>query len=488
MNAFVKQKHEIQMILGIKLSKVVTIISLCTLLCISSTMVSWSQISVHTFEGESTFKLRFDSDDDILTHDATERMYYPSRNVQNFPCHYMTNRQYEYNIIPHYDKQKDAAAIAKSSSPAAAGTNTTRSKYDISVATMMSPSEAMFGRLLEMMKRWSGPISVSVFINDSSLIKSVQLMIRQFKYDNALAAMGSDRTSSSRVSFHLVTDMDSNRGKDVNMFPRNLLRNVAVDNAEADYVLVLDVDFAPSMGAHENLVRHLEEVEQEMELNHNHRKYALVIPAFEMTKSDKYKNVTVITKDELLAMNKIDSTAVLPFMLKSKLQAHEGTRSERWYNENNRYNVGYSEDYEPYVVVRKDKDLPPFWEHFSGFGRNKLQWIEELYLSGHQFIVVPDTFVLHKAHKQYGMRWVRPFIADEYVLRFQKYLEKTYGKTLRGMEPLKEWRDTVYSKWEKKVIQKGRTTSFTTMEKMSQMSDSRDGEFNEQLKLISARN
>ena len=71
-------------------------------------------------------------------------------------------------------------------------------------------------------------------------------------------------------------------------------------------------------------------------------------------------------------MKKNDKTYKI-FLLKSKTQAHNATDYERWYaTDDQLYDVSYQADYEPYVVVRRDSNLPPFWEHFTGFGRNKL--------------------------------------------------------------------------------------------------------------------
>ena len=395
-----------------------------------------------------------------LDENMTLQLLASSRQAK-FPCHYITNnRASEYEISPRYDSKIRTLPSY----------NRPPSIYDIAIATLISPTESMFARLLEMAGRWSGPISVSVFIDDQITTEQVKLKIQKFKSDNALI-LGSD----GRVLFHLVTDLMTARGKDVNLFPRNLMRNVAMDNAEANYMLVLDVDFAPSVGAHEKLTRHLQEVEEEANRN---KKYALVVPAFEIfEKGDRFINNTVTTKEEMIAMIKMDPRTIRPFLQKSNCKAHAATNASRWYGANERYSILYKEDYEPYVVVRKDQDLPPFWEHFAGFGLNKLQWIEELNIAGFNFLVVPDVFVLQKWHEQYGLRRIRPFIADEYVSRFQKYLQKTYGHMMRAEFNLEVWRSTIYSEWLTYVVSQGQTTEYTSMKKMFELSDKREVEF-----------
>ncbi|CAN0508929.1 unnamed protein product, partial [Laminaria digitata] len=54
--------------------------------------------------------------------------------------------------------------------------------------------------------------------------------------------------------------------------------------------------------------------------------------------------------------------------------------------------------FEPYLVVRKSAVLPMFDERFSGYGKNKIQWINHLRYSGFSFYVMPVNFVIHAPH------------------------------------------------------------------------------------------
>lgn len=53
-------------------------------------------------------------------------------------------------------------------------------------------------------------------------------------------------------------------------------------------------------------------------------------------------------------------------------------------------------DFEPYVVVRKD--VPEYDSRFMGFGWNKVSHIMELEANGYEFVVLPNTFIVHKPH------------------------------------------------------------------------------------------
>lgn len=53
-------------------------------------------------------------------------------------------------------------------------------------------------------------------------------------------------------------------------------------------------------------------------------------------------------------------------------------------------------DFEPYVVVKST--VVEYDPTFMGFGWNKVSHIMELNAQGYEFIVLPDTFIIHKAH------------------------------------------------------------------------------------------
>jgi len=419
-----------------------------------------------------------------------------------FPCHYLTRRNnVEFDIQPNFNGPKYVNTSIKwlPTSP--------ESEYDITVVTMMHPSDGMFSRLKHMANHWSGQISVAIFIPSNevdgdgdaeersgwpffsswssskktlSLKAEAESKIRKFQADNF------DKYGY-RISFHLVTDLVPKRGKDRNVFPRNLLRNVALDNAHTSYVLVLDIDLVPSANAHEQLTKNLQSLHKSSSPS---TPYALVVPAFE--RSSKFGgnyNMSDITsaKSRLLEIRNENPQACDVFLKKAKYQAHNATNYDKWYNTNNGeiYSIDYEVDYEPYVVVKRDGNLPPFWEHFTGFGRNKLEWIEELHLSGTKFVVAPDTFVVHKSHKKYGLRKVRPFIVDEYSWRFQEYMQYKYGRSTQDMKEVAAWGSTTFKKWEK--IDDKDKTEHVSWEHMLEAAEVREKEFQTCMEVMKKR-
>ncbi|CAE6494464.1 unnamed protein product [Rhizoctonia solani] len=57
----------------------------------------------------------------------------------------------------------------------------------------------------------------------------------------------------------------------------------------------------------------------------------------------------------------------------------------------------YQKSYEPYVIMRRDG--PPWCdERFVGYGGNKAACLFSIYLSGIDFYVFPDDFLIHQSH------------------------------------------------------------------------------------------
>ncbi|KAK2569202.1 Xylosyl- and glucuronyltransferase LARGE1 [Acropora cervicornis] len=95
---------------------------------------------------------------------------------------------------------------------------------------------------------------------------------------------------------------------------------------------------------------------------------AFVVPAFETL---HYKVTFPKTKAQLLST--WDLGTVFTF---------------RW--------VQWEEDFEPYVVVRRN--VTRYDKRFVGFGWNKVSHIMELQAQGYEFVVLPSAFVVHMPH------------------------------------------------------------------------------------------
>jgi len=161
---------------------------------------------------------------------------------------------------------------------------------------------------------------------------------------------------------------------------------------------------------------------------------ALVLPAFETSVPVRgaADNVTdpagIGCKMELL--RHVATGSAYQFHGRQYLLGHGPTDYERWIQARSivrgcvrvlrtiatppltpspQYKVQYRFGYEPYVVVRRS-ELPQFDTTFVGKGMNKVSWCHEIAAAGFEFWVVPDVFVVHRAHKKQSSTCANPVL------------------------------------------------------------------------------
>ncbi|CAG8696946.1 1160_t:CDS:2, partial [Acaulospora colombiana] len=124
---------------------------------------------------------------------------------------------------------------------------------------------------------------------------------------------------------------------------------------------------------------------------------ALVVPAFEYTDLKEGLDSTNFPqkKEELLKL--VDSKRLDMFHASWK-PGHGPSDYAHWYEANEIYKVAkYQYQYEPYVIFPRNS----VWcdERFVGYGANKAACLFELYLSGVEYWVLPEDFLIHQTHK-----------------------------------------------------------------------------------------
>jgi len=77
-------------------------------------------------------------------------------------------------------------------------------------------------------------------------------------------------------------------------------------------------------------------------------------------------------------------------------KGHSPTNYAKWRTATTPYRVGWEQDFEPYVVVKKG--IPSYDQRFLGFGWNKVSHIMELDVLGYEFVVLPNAFIIHMPH------------------------------------------------------------------------------------------
>jgi Glycosyl-transferase for dystroglycan len=309
----------------------------------------------------------------------------------------------------------------------------------ITLVSQMSIDDTRMQRLLDLASCWSGYISMALYFwpkapgeaSNTTSVEKAMSIVDEIRAQHSVALR--------KVNFHIVV----NAKRDDLIYPTNVLRNVAMSNAVTDFVLLLDVDFIPAPGSHDLLMMRFKTTPELM----NDELVLLVLPAFERNQTGKDSEVSFTAGD--LPASKgalVEQMKQNPFLFdqfhNKKCEAcHGPTNYSVWYVAKEPYPVTHDMKYEPYFVVRVSPALPPFWEHFTGYGRDKVSWVEEMALGGFHFLVSPDTFVIHINHdySKQQKRAIRPLILDEFVYHFQPYLKRMYGRTFWESEYLASW-------------------------------------------------
>ncbi|XP_075282859.1 xylosyl- and glucuronyltransferase LARGE2 [Opisthocomus hoazin] len=216
-------------------------------------------------------------------------------------------------------------------------------------------------------KHWAGPISLALYMSDAE----AQQFLRYAQASEVLSAR-------RNVAYHIVY-------KEGQFYPINLLRNMALANAQTPYVFLTDIDFLPMYGLYDYLRNSIQQLELPQ------RKAALIVPAFETL---HYRLTFPKSKAELLSM--LDMGSLYTFRYHVWPRGHAPTDYAKWRTATVPYRVAWQPDFEPYVVVRRD--CPKYDQRFVGFGWNKVSHIMELDAQEYELLVLPNAFMIHMPH------------------------------------------------------------------------------------------
>ncbi|CAO3652862.1 unnamed protein product [Cunninghamella echinulata] len=278
---------------------------------------------------------------------------------------------------------------------------------DITLCTLVTRNR--FPVLSRLATHYQGPISAAIHINDDETKQEVISELHDYFDKN--------RDMQQYVNIHLIIDT----------FDRqfNMWRNVAKFFARTDYIMMLDVDFHLCTNFRQRILNN----PQWMAMLDAGRT-ALVVPAFEYLLQDDGLDAKTFptTKQELLQLvedEKID------MFHKSWLNGHGSTNYSKWYqtNDPSLYEVtDYNYSYEPYVIFKR-QGSPWCDERFIGYGANKAACLYEIYLSGIDYWVLPEDFLIHQTHaypestrrkeRQYNRKLYSNF-REELCLRYSR--------------------------------------------------------------------
>ena len=189
-------------------------------------------------------------------------------------------------------------------------------------------------------------------------------------------------------------------------YPVNKLRNMALSEVRTSHIMYVDVDFWPST----SLRPVLESAYIRQEFASDSR-LAVVVPAYQLyahrlcgehenCKEKEQTNDVPSTMEDLRPL--LDTEDVGIFDLEANWNGHGSTSYKTFLlqDEGELFDLPCinSNRYEPYLALRYCRDLPPFQEAFTGYGKNKMTWAMQLRRSGYDFAQVGGAFVCHYPH------------------------------------------------------------------------------------------
>ncbi|XP_053304940.1 xylosyl- and glucuronyltransferase LARGE2 [Spea bombifrons] len=266
---------------------------------------------------------------------------------------------------PCYDFRRESVASHRVHLSFLPHQTTPADAYDVTLVAQLSMDRL---QMLELICRhWEGPMSLALYLSDAE----AQQFLRYAQASEVLQ-------SRTNIGYHVVY-------KEGQLYPVNLLRNVALKNAQTPYVFLSDIDFLPMYGLYEYLRKSIAEQDT------GNAQKALIVPAFETL---RYRLSFPKSKAELLSM--LDMGALYTFRYHVWEKGHAPTNYAKWRTATTPYRVDWAPDFEPYVVV--SRDCPQYDQRFLGFGWNKVSHIMELDAKEYELVVLPNAFIIHMPH------------------------------------------------------------------------------------------
>lgn len=299
---------------------------------------------------------------------------------------------------------------------------TSASRVSSSVVTLVSQcSINHIHRILDLSNAWHGPLSITIFVTELSSALDVIMKLVACKEDilirtalslHLVFRLGLLETEDKlSVSYHQNEDfcenidelLDRERrfvGKNYDRtdaeFPANLLRNVAVENADTTHVFVVDIDMLPSDGLYHDLVGFLRNVS--VSDSYHGDQVVFVVPVFELRDSI---GVHPRNKKNLIEMWERKDMRIFYEDMCKVCQSYTNYSKWKLLPSSDLLRVGYEvkwkDPWEPFYV--QPKMSPRYDERFVQYGFNRFSQSCELFIAGFRFFVLNDAFVIHRGFK-----------------------------------------------------------------------------------------
>ncbi|KAJ3584938.1 hypothetical protein NHX12_013661 [Muraenolepis orangiensis] len=274
--------------------------------------------------------------------------------------------------------------------------------------------------LESLLERWQNPLSVAIFAHGqdvelaTALVYALSFFCPQIQalVDFHLVCLSGELAgfpehdlehlsgleNCAAVFARLETHRDTHRNYAIRgnvSYPNNLLRNVARSGTEASYVLVVDVDMAPSADLHRQFVSMVARRPPASD-------EVFVLPAFEI----RHVRKLPATKSELVQLYQVGE--VRPFYEELCPRCQAPTDYSQWVNNHGRdagpldvaYTLPWVDPWEPFYIG--SSDVPLYDESFKQYGFNRISQACELHVAGYRFSVLTSAFVVHRGFKVQG--------------------------------------------------------------------------------------
>lgn len=330
----------------------------------------------------------------------------------------------------------------------------------------------------EQVKAWTGPLSVTVFVPDSDFTIAVN-MIRVLQYCHI--------NIKKHVSFHvtypsefppryvpiertrsldytceqleaynegLVAELNGTllmKGIGVDLYPQNLLRNVARDSCQSAYVFTPDVDMVPVVGMADQMRSFLNRKDVR-----ECKSCAFVVPTYEIH-TDALRNPA--NKRELLqylkkkwarrfhiktfnpnqANSQLGIWETLGITRKMKGKAKDSLMKTVNGTLKVLYDVtSWKNLWEPVYVA--EATVPPFDERFIGYGCTRSSQVYEMHLAGYRWKMLNEAFLCHRGFQGKRPKSMWPQMNRNFILYqdFMKEVQKRYGGGVAKLEQEEE--------------------------------------------------
>eukprot|EP00850_Spirogloea_muscicola_P020195 SM000209S06374 [mRNA] locus=s209:144545:151960:+ [translate_table: standard] len=287
-----------------------------------------------------------------------------------------------------------------------------RHEHDVSIATQVGvPLEYQFdmasldrlSALEAMAEAWDGVLCVALYVPSEVHLPEAILLVSALH-------LRIERRERCRLDILFAMEVDQAVAA---LYPVNALRNIALSGISTELVILLDADFVPSDGLHQQLTQK-EDYEALLRAT-TQEKQLFVIPAFEMHGhvTEEWDTVAKKISGRPRNMDQLrtawEERQVVGFHCQHFPRGHQPTNFETFLDRSTSvpYMVQYREYFEPYVLCSR-KAVPLYDPRFRGYGMNKIAHLYECAVKGMQFVVLREHFLVAAPHAK-SSAWDRTF-------------------------------------------------------------------------------